>query len=202
MIAHAIEHRHFDSTERSADREWVLLHGSRGPCNPELLAGLDPATFQFDFAASCGILRDCGGEPLSAGDDGLRGTRAFADADRVTVAFWLPAPAHANWFALTGGALLARASRLGEIVAEVGVLPDWTDLATLAITRRAAMEGDRCAVLPELLAVEELAPEARSLGVSFPAHAGDIRLARGLRGSFREDEVGFAVRWARALMRS
>jgi hypothetical protein len=202
MIARAIEHRSLESIERFADHEWVLLHGTRGLCNPDSLAELDTAGCQFDFAASCGITRDCGGEPLSAGDDGLRGTRAFADAERVTVAFWLPPPAHENWFALTGGALLARASRLKQIVGEMGVLPESMDLAALAITRRAAMGGARCAVLPELLAVEELVPEVRSLDAAFPAHALGVRLARGLRGSFKEDEAKFAVRWARSLMRS
>jgi hypothetical protein len=202
MIAHAVEYWRVESVERWKDHEWVLLHGLPGLCNPDSLAELDTTSCQFDFAASCGITRDCGGEPLSAGDDGLRGTRAFSDAERVTVAFWLPPPAQENWFALTGGALLARASRLKEIVGEMGVLPKSMDLATLAITRRAAMDGARCGVLPELLAVEDLVPEVRSLGAAFPAHADSVRLARGLRGSFRQDEAKFAVRWARSLMRS
>jgi hypothetical protein len=197
----AVEYLRLASLEKWRGREWVLLHGSRGLCNPDALADLDSAGFQFDFATSCGITRDCGDEPLSAGDDGLRGTRAFADAERVTVAFWLPPRAQANWFALTGGALLARASQLEEIVGQMTALPASVDLAALAITRRAAANGDRCAVLPELLAVEDQAPEVRSLGVAFPAHAHDVRLARGLRGSFRKDEARFAVHWARSLMK-
>jgi hypothetical protein len=202
MIAHAVEYGRVGSVERWGDHEWVLLHGPRGLCNPESMAELDTASVPFDFAASCGITRDCGGEPLSAGDDGLRGTRAFADAKRVTVAFWLPASAHESWFALTGGALLARAIRLKEIVTEMGDLPESMDLAVLAITRKAAMGGARCAVLPELLAVEDLVPEVRSLGAAFPARTDSVRLARGLRGSFREDEAKFAVRWAHSLMSS
>lgn len=200
MIALAIEQWNLDAVERSSTREWTLLQGARGVCDPSALAELDTSARPFDFAASCGITRDCGGEPLFAGDEGLRGTRAFADAGRVTVAFWLP-PAEETWFALTGGALLARTRRLREILAEIPVLPESMDLAVLAITRKAAMDGDRCAVLPELLAVEAVAPEARSLGAAFPAHAVHARVARGLRGSFREVEARFAVRWARALMR-
>jgi hypothetical protein len=200
MIAHAVEYRSLESIERWHDHEWVLLHGSRGLCNPDAVAQLDASNCPFDFATSCGVTRDCGAEPLSAGDDGLRGMRAFADAERVTVAFWLPPSARQNWFALTGGALLARASRLEEIVRELGALPQSMDLLALALTRRAASDGDRCAVLPDLLSVEELLPEVRSLGAAFPVHAHDVRLARGLRASFREDEAGFAIRWARSLM--
>lgn len=200
MIVHAVEYAGPESVKRIAESGWVLLHGHRGLCNPRTLAALDARTCEFDFAASCGIVRDCGDEPLSAGDDGLRGTRAFADVERVTVAFWLPPPAQENWYALTGGAVLARANRLAEIVGELAFLPESIDLAALVITRRAAVDGDRCAVLPELLAVEELAPEVRSLGAAFPAHADGVRLARGLRASFRHDEAGFAVHWARSLM--
>jgi hypothetical protein len=200
MIVHAVEYPRLEPLERWGDHEWVLLHGTRGLCNPEALAELDTAGFQFDFATSCGITRDCGDEPLSAGDDGLCGTRAFADAERVTVAFWLPPRVQTSWFALTGGALLARASRLDEIMGQMAALPATMDLAALGITRRAAANGDRCAVLPELLAVEEVVPEVRSLGAAFPVYANGVRLARGLRGSFREDEARFAVRWARSLM--
>jgi len=200
MIAHVVEYSRLESADSLADHEWVLLHGPRGLCDPDSLTDLNPANDAFDFAASCGIACDCGDEPLSAGDDGLRGTRAFADGERVTAAFWLPPGAQRNWFALTGGALLARSIRFREIVQEMRSFPPSLDLAVLAITRTAAMAGDRCAVLPELLAVEELVPEVRSLGTAFPPQAHGIRLARGLRGSFRKDDAKFAVRWARALM--
>lgn len=201
MIARAVEYERLASVRQWADHEWIVLHGRHGLCDADSLATLESADVPFDFASSCGITRDCGNEPLSAGDDGLRGTRAFFDADRVTVAFWLPPLAQESWFALTGGAVLARAGALREVAAEIGVLPNSVDLATLAITRRAAIGGYRCGVLPELLAVEDGVPEARSLGATFPAHTPGVRLARGLRGSFREDEARFAVTLARRLAR-
>jgi hypothetical protein len=185
-----------------SDEPWTLVTGSRGLCDESVFATLDPEQLDCDWAASSGLTWDCGDEPLAAGDMHTFGTRAFAAGERSTVAFWRPPSATALWYALTGGALLCRSASLQRALRDVE-LPQARDAdrTLLRLTRHGAMTGERCRVVPALLAVEDVAPEIRSLGSALGTPAGADRLARGVRASFANAQLHLAVAWARSLYR-
>jgi hypothetical protein len=182
---------------------WILLTGARGLCDEQAFARLDPERLQCDWAASCGVTWECGLEPLAAGDAHTFGTRAFAAGARATVAFWRPASATTLWFALTGGALLCRGESLRRALRDVELDAGRSaDRTALRLTRYGAMTGDRCRIVDELLALEEVTPEIRSLGSALVAPAPTTRLGRGVRASFALDQLPLAVAWARSLART
>jgi hypothetical protein len=182
--------------------EWTLIVNRRGLCDEAGFAELDESDFDFDWAASCGVSQECGGEPLLAGDTLTFGTRAFEDGLRTTVAYWMPAPAHALLCLLAGGALLCRSERLAAACRRMPLAEPPEEGLIVRLTRRAAALGDRCHVLPELLAIEEELPETKLLRRGFDGVAPGTRLARGVRASFREGQLATAVSWARHLARS
>lgn len=64
------------------------------------------------------------------------------------------------------------------------------------------MSGERCRIVHELLGVEDVAPEIRSLGSAFGTPSQANRLGRGVRASFANGQLHLAVAWARWLDRA